>query len=43
MRGRFLLDKKADSSMRETRKRWSDPALWGVFQVSSVDRAGTLH
>ena len=29
--------------MRSARRKWSDPALWGVFQVSRVVRDPVLH
>jgi CHAT domain-containing protein len=30
-------------SMRRASERWSDPALWSVFEVSRIARAGALH
>jgi CHAT domain-containing protein len=30
-------------AMRETKKRRSDPALWGVFQASHARRGTTIH
>ena len=30
-------------SMRRVRERWSDPALWSVFEVSRVAQAATIH
>jgi CHAT domain-containing protein len=31
------------AAMRETRRRWPDPAMWAVFEVSRVDPARTIH
>jgi CHAT domain-containing protein/tetratricopeptide (TPR) repeat protein len=31
------------AAMRAARKRWDDPALWAVFEVSHASRAASIH